>query len=326
MQPLISVIIPVYKVEQYLEQCVESVRNQTYSNLEIWLVDDGSPDKCPEMCDEYAKLDKRIKVIHQVNGGQAAARNNALNQCTGDWIAFVDSDDWIEPGTYATLLQFAQAQSLDVVFCTAKIIVDTETVENRFVYFEDRSIYPSKYIEQLLLEDKIGGQPWMKIYKRNCWKQVRFAEGQTYEDLAISWLPFARLGGEGRVGFLTEPFYNYRMNQAGTSLGKNEIKGYDIFKAFLAHLEYAQNNMPQSVEVCTAKSLSAALEAYNASICSQNSLVIEGGIHAEQFIRVNRKKIGRNKFLGIKKKMLLNLFLHAPGIYRVIYIIHKKEC
>src|SRR5574344_2644299 len=100
MEPLISIIVPVYKVEQYLDECVQSIRNQTYTNLEIILVDDGSPDRCPEMCDEYAKQDSRIKVIHKKNGGPSSARNIGLNAASGLYIGFVDSDDVIAPNMY----------------------------------------------------------------------------------------------------------------------------------------------------------------------------------------------------------------------------------
>lgn len=102
-QPKISVIVPVYKVENFLDRCVESIVGQTYENLEIILVDDGSPDNCPAMCDKWAEKDGRIKVIHKENGGVSSARNAALDIVSGDYICFVDSDDWIDPGMYEFL-------------------------------------------------------------------------------------------------------------------------------------------------------------------------------------------------------------------------------
>ena len=108
---LISVIVPVYNVEQYLERCVESIRNQTYSNLEIVLVDDGSPDRCPVLCEELKKADPRIKVVHKENGGLSSARNAGLLEAAGEYVWFVDSDDWIEPDALA-LLQAAATSPL----------------------------------------------------------------------------------------------------------------------------------------------------------------------------------------------------------------------
>ena len=112
--PLISVIIPVYKTEAYLEKCVRSVMMQSYRNLEIILVDDGSPDGCPEICDEYAALDKRIKVIHKANGGLSDARNAGLNIASGIWISFIDSDDWIEPDMYEVLIRNANNTGAEI--------------------------------------------------------------------------------------------------------------------------------------------------------------------------------------------------------------------
>ena len=106
-EPKISVIVPVYKVEPYLRKCLDSIVGQTYQNLEIILVDDGSPDGCGAICDEYAAQDKRVRVIHKANGGVSSARNAGLTAATGEWIGWVDSDDWIEPDMYERMLELA---------------------------------------------------------------------------------------------------------------------------------------------------------------------------------------------------------------------------
>lgn len=116
MQPRVSVIVPVFKVEQYLHRCVESLRNQTLSDIEIILVDDGSPDRCPEMCDEYAHIDSRIKVVHKQNEGLGMACNSGMEVATGEFIAFVDSDDWIDPDMYETLVKTAVRYKADAVY------------------------------------------------------------------------------------------------------------------------------------------------------------------------------------------------------------------
>lgn len=105
MNPLISVIVPIYNVEKYLARCVDSIVNQTYKNLEIILVDDGSPDRCPQMCDDYAEKDSRIKVVHKKNGGLSDARNAGMAVATGEYISFIDSDDWIDLETYDLVLE-----------------------------------------------------------------------------------------------------------------------------------------------------------------------------------------------------------------------------
>lgn len=112
---MISVIVPVFKVEKFLSKCIESILNQTYTDIEVILVDDGSPDKCGEICDLYAQRDKRVKVIHKENGGQASARNAGLEIATGDYISFIDSDDWIDKDMYEELLRVAKSTDADIV-------------------------------------------------------------------------------------------------------------------------------------------------------------------------------------------------------------------
>ena len=129
MTEKISIIVPVYKVEKYLDKCVRSIVEQTYKNLEIILVDDGSPDNCPAMCDEWARKDSRIAVIHKENGGVSSARNAGLAACTGDYVGFVDYDDWIEPDMYEYLLDISMKSNADVSRCAFVIELENPKVD-----------------------------------------------------------------------------------------------------------------------------------------------------------------------------------------------------
>lgn len=169
----VSVIIPIYKVEKYLRQCLNSVVNQTYKNLEIILVDDGSPDNCGKICDEYAQSDGRIIVIHKKNGGLSAARNDGIQRATGDWIAFVDSDDWCELDYYQQLLAAIQEKTPDIIFACGYFMdypVTRKVIHtfNKPCYYNDY-----KHIEDLQAGVVRYGLPWDKLYrtaflKENC--------------------------------------------------------------------------------------------------------------------------------------------------------------
>lgn len=124
-EPLISVIVPVYNVEKYLDKCVDSIVNQTYKNLEIILVDDGSPDNCPKMCDDWARKDKRIRVIHKKNGGVSSARNLGINNANGECIGFVDSDDWIEKKYIQKLYETLIQEGADIALCGCNRVTGT---------------------------------------------------------------------------------------------------------------------------------------------------------------------------------------------------------
>ena len=155
MEDLISIIIPVYKVEKYIYKCIDSVLNQTYKNLEIILVDDGSPDKCPEICEEYAKKDNRIKIIHKKNGGLSDARNAGLKVATGKYIGFVDSDDYIEKDMYQVLYNNIIKTNSDISIVNLKEVKENEIIENN-VKDEQNTIEYTK-LEGLkkLIENKI---------------------------------------------------------------------------------------------------------------------------------------------------------------------------
>ena len=167
MEPLISVIVPVYNVEQYLDKCVKSLLGQQYQNLEILLIDDGSSDNCPALCDEYAAQDSRICVIHKKNGGLADARNAGLDMATGEYFAFVDSDDWIAPETYREMMDmFCVMPQIDIVCCAASRVLCEAEVERCFSYYQTGTVLSGREVTSRILLDEIGSQVVKGLYKR----------------------------------------------------------------------------------------------------------------------------------------------------------------
>lgn len=191
MGPLVTVIIPVYNVEQYLNKCIESVRGQTYKNLEIILIDDGSPDRCPQICDEYAEIDNRIRVIHKKNGGQGSARNRALDICSGEYIAFLDSDDYWDENYVVSLMEEFADSEIDIVVCNyhcispeGKRLVSPHTKIKRKIYSNIEALQTALYWKEF------GVAPWAKMYRSSVWKTIRFKEDRIYEDLATTYLVY----------------------------------------------------------------------------------------------------------------------------------------
>lgn len=186
--PLVSIIVPVYNVENYIHRAVDCLLNQTYSNLEIILVDDGSPDKCPQICDEYAKYDYRIKVIHKKNGGLSEARNVGLDIAKGEYITFMDSDDYISLDAIDLFLKCIEEQNVDVV-CSGLNIVDNNGKIYDYRKGEISFMANSTEVVKLLLKDAF---PYnfapSKFFKRKLFDGVRFPVGRIYEDLATVYL------------------------------------------------------------------------------------------------------------------------------------------
>ena len=189
-QPKISIIVPIYKVEPYLRKCLDSIVNQTYQNLEIILIDDGSPDRCGEICDEYAAKDGRITVIHKTNGGLSSARNAGLDAATGEYIGFVDSDDWIEMDMYEYLLSNVLSKNADICICGRY-----EEYENKFFikrYLGEELLNKEDAVCALLKNDLIQNFVWDKLWRRKLFDNICFPVGRTYEDLAIVHRLFER--------------------------------------------------------------------------------------------------------------------------------------
>lgn len=182
-----SVVIPVYKVEEYLDQCVQSVLNQTYRHLEVILVDDGSPDRCGEMCDQWAQKDERIRVIHQENGGAAAARNNGIRHATGDYVIFLDSDDWwLSNDVLMLIARLLSETPVDVLNFNFQKIFDGGLGTAYFLESIPTSVH-AENLSYLITNDLLVSGAWNKVIRLPLLKQYQlyFREGITSED--IDW-------------------------------------------------------------------------------------------------------------------------------------------
>lgn len=226
-----SVIVPVYKVEGYLEQCVESVLQQTYTDFELILVDDGSPDRCPEMCDELAEKDSRIKVLHKENGGASSARNAGLDIASGEYIMFLDSDDyWNDENALQEVYDKAKFGTDIVIFgCTDWYIHTNKKVVSRSSYNQEimQSNDKNMILHYLLSEKKLPGGPTVFMTRRDLIERlkIRFKEGITAED--YDWVLSIFLNASNFAA-IDDPFYTYRKRQEGsvtTSSQLNIING-----------------------------------------------------------------------------------------------------
>ena len=212
-QPLISVIIPVYNVAEFLNRCMESVCGQTYRNLEIIVVDDGSTDESSAMCDKWAASDSRIRLIRQPNGGLSAARNTALDVAKGEWIAFVDSDDWIERDMYEGLCRVAVENDADIVACG---YIRDYTHKSKVRNLSDivKTISPDEALKMIVEDRHLQNHMWSKIYRRRLFNEVRFPVGEIYEDIAVSHL---LLHQANRVVLVDKAYYHYSIRRNSLS-------------------------------------------------------------------------------------------------------------
>ena len=236
----ISVIVPIYNVEPYLKKCIDSIINQTYKNLEIILVDDGSPDNCGQICDDYAKKDTRIKVIHKKNGGLSDARNAGLEVCTGNFLSFVDSDDWIELNTYEVMMKNMNEYNADIVVSNINYVYK-DKVESKYSEDKIRCFNKEEAMKELIKDGLVQAVVWNKLYKREFIDNLRFKVGKLNEDEFFTYKICAKAE---RIVYIPEPLYQYRQRE-NSIMGAYSLKRLDSVDALYERLQFIKLNFPK---------------------------------------------------------------------------------
>lgn len=241
MSKLISIIVPVYNVEQYLEKCITTIINQTYKNLEIILVDDGSKDSSGKICDDFSKKDNRIKVIHKTNGGLSDARNHGLRIAKGDYIGFVDSDDYIAEDMFETLYNLMENNNSDI-----SIVSFYEMYNNKLIGVRDSKKLENfdklEAIKELLIDTKIQSYAWNKLFKKELFENLEFPTGKNFEDIATTLLLFEKAN---KVTLFEDPKYYY-LRRDNSIVGVRNSKTYtDYLEVIYDKYMYLKDKYPE---------------------------------------------------------------------------------
>lgn len=319
----ISVIIPTYNVENYIEGCLESVIKQTYSNLEIIVVDDGSSDNTGYIIDQYAKKDNRIIVIHKENGGVCSARNIGINIASGEFIGFVDGDDTIEDDMYEMLVNNVIKYDADISHCGYKLI---ENNKETLMYGSGRVIIQDrkKGIVDLMDGSLIEPGIWNKIFRKEIVGDTRLDESlKINEDLYFNILLFNK---SRKSVFEDKAKYNYikRDNSATTSSSNNIIgmtdprKVYkminDLYKGDEVILPYAEKmDLLRNVNI------------YNLLTLENGSDFIELKQEVRNYIKLNKRKMKKNKLISKKSRCMVYAILYLQYLYDFIYRTYFKK-
>ena len=249
--PVISIVVPVYRVEPYLNKCVDSILNQTHGNLEVILVDDGSPDNCGAICDAYAAQDSRVKVIHKENGGLSSARNAGLDVITGEYVGFVDSDDWIEPEMYESLLNLIVQHDAQMALggVADEILYDgTLTTVKTSDY--GQTPFAENHICAMKRFFQGSWAAWDKLYQAALFKEIRFPEGEINEDEAIA---LCLLEQCQRVCYTNKVFYHYLRRPDSITTTSFHKKKLAWIQHCWNNLRYVENNYPELVSYAAAR-------------------------------------------------------------------------
>lgn len=321
-QDLVSVIVPIYKVENYIHKCIDSILRQSYKNLEIILVNDGSPDTCPQICDDYALKDSRIKVIHKENGGLSDARNAGLKIATGEWVSFVDSDDWVEPDFIATLLEVAQKNSADISVCAYTKVYDDKPSQEMTIGEQIKNMTSTEAMRDLLTYKKYGGvMTWNKLYKRSIFRDnsIEFPIGKIHEDNFTTYKTYYYAN---KIAYTDTPLVNYRQRDDSIMGQSFDTKRLHSIEAAREAADFVRSNeIPLTSEAQFAimssymQTIRAIQESSNKSEYKelQQKLLYElSGLRSE---------LDNNKYLRPKDKVRLTLAKY-PFLYSLLNYMH----
>lgn len=245
MEPLVSVIIPVYNVEKYVRKCLESVVDQSYRNLEIIIVDDGSTDGSGRICDEY-KADKRVRVIHQSNKGLSGARNSGIDSCTGSYILFIDGDDYVELNAVEVLLKACIAADADVACCGHyKVFADRA---DPHPLTKEIRIYEGEELTLATMKGNCAHYAWEKLYKRVLFDECRFPEGMLFEDVATTWKILLK---SNRVVCVPDVLFHYVYRKESLGNTKTMKNLSDRWMAFKERYDVMGRKSDELNVICT---------------------------------------------------------------------------
>lgn len=308
--PTISVIVPVYNAEKYLHTCVDSILNQTFSDFELILVDDGSPDRCGSICDEYATRDTRVKIIHKKNGGVSGARNVGLDCAKGEYVSFIDPDDWVEKELLQETLDFSRKNGTDIVcFEVCEVRRDKKHVQYRF---DGEQVFEAKDALEKILIDIIDNSPCNKIYKKEVWNDVRFPAGRRFEDVATIYKTFYNAE---KIGYIKKYYYNYLKHEGSAiALSFDAQRRYECFLGYKERYEFSQKHCREAEEKCKMFAVKAAVSVFTALEAGRGKLSSEALEDLQTFLRGMEGKV---KYLNTKNRILLWGLQHCPAINKV---------
>ena len=320
MNPKISIIVPVYNAEHYIHQCIDSILAQTFTDFELILVNDGSQDNSGSICNEYGKVDGRIRVLHKENGGQSSARNLGLNNATGDYIGFVDSDDWIDQEMYLSLINPAILMNADIVACNLMVMKPNGSFRKYHEEALDITFTKDEAMRELYKNEILTFSPCNKIYRREVFQGQRFKEESILEDLDISYIIIFKAN---KILYIKDALYFYRFNNKSTMRSEFSEKRLDEYivrkEMYIFYKEhYPEVSALVYYEFCKINSHLYSLARMN--------LKIKGAKYKYliKYDRIILRKLLKQGILSPKDRIRIFLMLYLPQIEILLKIIKNR--
>ena len=318
---MISVIVPVYNVERYLRKCLDSIVVQTYSNMEIFLIDDGSTDISGAICDEYEKKDRRITVFHTENHGLSAARNYALDQIHGDYIAFLDSDDWLEETALEQFITVAETTGADIVACRFFREYVDKTVESGGINTEF-VVEGSDILSTMIVDHKLTEDVWNKFYKATLFSGIRYPEGLIFEDKATTYKLLQRASV---LTYIPACLIHYR-NRANSLSNVHSMKSLiDYWIVYRERFDILGNLSEQYYKVSLSEAICAASRMWRWYAGCTEEEKKQGKItlnEIQQFVEEHRNEVLRGSFSGHIKATCYYARTQNPLVFKLLHFMN----
>lgn len=317
---VISIIVPIFKVENYLDRCIESIVSQTYERLEIILVDDGSPDSCPQICEQWQEKDDRIKVIHKCNGGLSSARNAGLDVATGEYVAFIDSDDYVDKDMYKIMIEQMQKYNANIVSC-GRTIINGDKIYELYSDTKVQCFSSEEALKELYSHGKIDEAAWDKLYKRDLFSDIRFPLGEINEDIVI--MPFL-MDKCTTIVSVGVPLYFYCLNGASITRSNYSNKKSILIKHIYEIEQYVRERHPDLVKYARMLEAEYAVGALMLLLKKEDSVreyLLDYHIYLS-ILKMNYIYYLRNKNIKITEKIKAGMII--IGMYSFVRKI--KNC
>ncbi len=315
--PIISVIVPIYKVERYLEKCIQSIQDQTLKDIEIILVDDGSPDRCGVICDEFAQNDSRITVIHKENGGVSSARNLGIRIANGEYIGFVDGDDWIDKDMYEVLYDGILKTNAEVAICGYRI--EHEGNITQFVKNDGKTIVYTKEeaVRKILIDEEIHSFTWNKLIKKELFIDFESPKLYYHQDYASTFILFDRAK---KIVMCRKAKYTYNNNDGSTCFNLSPLRLYHSFLALQIRQKFIEENYTDLTELNLARLFTHGIIALHSMVRTNVYKTTLREEYATLCLSINNNlsRILKNSKLALRVKIYCWLVTKCPSGYIVI--------
>lgn len=320
--PVVSIVVPVYNVEKYLRECVDSILSQTYSQYEVLLIDDGATDSSGRICDEYAELDSRIRVFHKENGGLSDARNYGLDRIKGHYVTFVDSDDYVGKDYLDILVHTAERNSADISALGTILFEDGDEAPSCTVSDETIVETANEAIIDMLLRKNFGLSAWGKLYVSALFDQIRFPTGKIYEDLFTT--PYVAKKCSN-IAFSNSRQYYYRQRSNSIVHSKLSPKDYVLFEGHEKLRQFmTDTGIPNGIEAANCRFMHDLV-----------GIILQRLVYNDNYVSEIRKLLSENKtqvavglknpFLSRGRKSQLRLALISPRLYKAVLTLRNRK-